>query len=594
MRGRRVCRLVAVAMLSTVAWATIATEVASADDCVTVDMAASPRRLELLTDLARRFGQDEERHGRCATVHVQKWSSGESMALLQRDWPNPRANGPRPTIWLPAASTWASVLDHRREVAGKAPIATDATPFMMSPLVIAMPKPMAQALGWPTTPIGFADVLALAQDPSGWAGRGHPEWGEFRLGKTNPSFSTSGLSGTVAAYYAATGKTADLTLEDLGRPEVEQFERGVESAVVHYGDTTLTFLNNLYRWDQRGNPYGYASAIAVEEKSVIDYNAGNPDGILDPGEKPHEPHVPLVAVYPKEGTLYADNPLIVLDAPWVSADEAAAAKRFITFATKKANQEQVLRDGFRPGNPAVALGGPIKPANGVDPAQPQTTLEVPAAPVLDGVIDQWNVVRKRARVLLTIDVSGSMGEAARGESGPTKLDLAKRAARKALDQFQDDDEVGLRIFSTDLDGNGADYVDIVPVDQVGTNRPRLDGGIDALVPHDGTPLYTAAGESFTMMSDEFDRSRINAVVLLTDGHNEDPNNDDLAGLLDSLGGDYEGLSSPRPVRIFSIAYGADADESVLQRIAEATDGSAYSAIDPTTVGTVFNLVMSNF
>ena len=108
--------------------------------------------------------------------------------------------------------------------------------------------------------------------------------------------------------------------------------------------------------------------------------------------------MPLVAVYPKEGTLYADNPLIVLDAPWVSADEAAAAKRFVTFATQKANQEQVLRDGFRPGNPAVALGGPIKPANGVDPAQPQTTLEVPDAPVLDGVIDQWNVVRKRARV----------------------------------------------------------------------------------------------------------------------------------------------------------------------------------------------------
>ena len=75
----------------------------------------------------------------------------------------------------------------------------------------------------------------------------------------------------------------------------------MESAVVHYGDTTLTFLNNLYRADQRGNSFGYASAVAVEEKSVIDYNRGNPDGILDPGEKPASPRVPLVAIYPKEG-----------------------------------------------------------------------------------------------------------------------------------------------------------------------------------------------------------------------------------------------------------------------------------------------------
>ena len=49
------------------------------------------------------------------------------------------------------------------------------------------------------------------------------------------------------------------------------------------------------------------SAVAVEEKSVIDYNAGNPDGVLEPGEQPRKPKVPLVAIYPKEGTLYSDS-----------------------------------------------------------------------------------------------------------------------------------------------------------------------------------------------------------------------------------------------------------------------------------------------
>src|SRR5206468_5699050 len=126
----------------------------------------------------------------------------------------------------------------------------------------------------------------------------------FKLGKTNPGFSTSGLNELVAQADAAAGKTSGLSLEDLDNPAVEQFAEGVESAVVHYGDTTLTFLNNMYKADQRGTALSYVSAVAVEEKSVIDYNQGNPDGILDPGEQPRPPRVPLVAIYPKEGTLF--------------------------------------------------------------------------------------------------------------------------------------------------------------------------------------------------------------------------------------------------------------------------------------------------
>ncbi len=160
---------------------------------------------------------------------------------------------------------------------------------MLTPLVIAMPKPMADALGYPQTPIGFADIVDLANDPEGWAAFGHPEWGPFRLGKTNPNFSTSGLNFTVAEYYAATGKTSGLTIEDLQRPAAVEFATNVESSVVHYGDITMTFLNNWFEADQRGNALRYVSAVAVEEKSVIDYNIGNPDGILDPGETPRPP-----------------------------------------------------------------------------------------------------------------------------------------------------------------------------------------------------------------------------------------------------------------------------------------------------------------
>ena len=121
-----------------------------------------------------------------------------AAALLTQDWPNPETNGPRPVIWSPA-SGWAAIVN---EEVGRT-LAPAGRPFMQTPLVIAMPQPMAEALGYPETPIGFTDIAALANDPEGWAKYGHPEWGQFKLGKTNPNFSTSGLNFTVAEYYSA-------------------------------------------------------------------------------------------------------------------------------------------------------------------------------------------------------------------------------------------------------------------------------------------------------------------------------------------------------------------------------------------------------
>jgi Ca-activated chloride channel family protein len=469
----------------------------------------------------------------------------------------------------------------------------DAKPFMLTPLVIAMPRPMAEAIGWPNTPIGFADILKLAQDPAGWGGKGHPEWGPFRLAKTNPNFSTSGLSATIAQYYAATGKTRDLTAEDLARPEVDAFARGVENAVVHYGDITPTFLNNWYRNDARGTSLTYTSALAVEEKSVIDYNLGNPDGITDPGEKPRPPKIPLVAIYPKEGTLFSDNPFFVLDAPWVDEREQEGARAFERYVQSPANQRRVVQFGFRPGNPEVAMGNPIDRANGVDPDQPQNILGVPEPAVLARVLELWGEQRRSARVMLVIDVSGSMGEAA-DDQGNTKLDLAKQAAVAALSQFKAEDDVALRIFSTDVSSQEpTDYLDLVPFGPIGAQREQIATKIRSLVPTQGTPLYTVAGASFAALRDSYDATKINAVVLLTDGRNEDPRNRDVERLLTDLRAGNEGQSS-RPVRIFPIAYGKDADLSVLKRIAEATNAAAYDASNPSTIVQVFTAVVSNF
>jgi Ca-activated chloride channel family protein len=177
-----------------------------------------------------------------------------------------------------------------------------------------------------------------------------------------------------------------------------------------------------------------------------------------------------------------------------------------------------------------------------------------------------------------------MGEAV-PEAGASKLDLAKEAAVDALDLFAPDDEVGLWVFTTDLpDG---DTAELIPIGPVGPRLSDLRRAIRSLQPLNGTPLYTATEGAVTHLRSNLDPERINGVVLLTDGRNEDPRNTDLGGLL-------RFLDSELTVRVFPIAYGADADLETLRRIAEASRAQVYDATDPAAIAKVFVSVISNF
>jgi Ca-activated chloride channel family protein len=336
--------------------------------------------------------------------------------------------------------------------------------------------------------------------------------------------------------------------------------------------------------------------VAVEEKSVIDYNLGDPDGVLQPGEERRPPREPLVAIYPEEGTLFSDSPFIILNTEWVDADERAAAEQFETFVQLPENQEHVMEFGFRPNNPDVPLAAPIVAENGVDPTQPRAELEVPSSDVLVGILDSWAELRKDARVLLVLDVSGSMSDPA-GSGNETKLDLAIAAATSALDEFKDEDQVGLWVFSTDLGGAHPNYREVVPVGPIGENRQVLADAIEAQFPVAGTPLYEVTQEAYESMLASYDPAAINAVVLLTDGVNDDgdtANDDDqFATLIDALQEGSEGSSS-RPVRVFTISYGDSADVVTLRAISQATSAATYNASNPATIEQVFTAVISNF
>ncbi|MGB8649836.1 MAG: substrate-binding and VWA domain-containing protein [Mycobacteriales bacterium] len=555
----------------------------SSKGCTVVHVAASSEKAALLTQIAKDW--DGKVDGGCARVVVTSKASGGAADALARGW-DEAVDGPRPDVWSPAATSWTQLLRQKTAVADKPDLIGDAKPpsIATTPLVIAMPKPMAVALGWPRKELGWGDVLRLAQDRRGWASVGQP-YGAFTLGKTNPNFSTSGLNATIGTYVAATGTSSDLTLADLAKPAVQRYAQAVEQAVVHYGDTTLTFLSNLQQADDRGEGLSYISAVAVEEKSVWDYNQGNPTG--DPatlGKHP-KPRTPLVAIYPKEGTLLSDSPYAVLKAPWVDEPVRKAAAAFLTYVKGDKAQARFAKAAFRgfDGKPV----GAITQANGLLPDQPKTVLSPPAPPVLAKVQALWAQQRKAARVLLVIDVSGSMGDSAGGD---TKLELAKRAALTALDQFSPRDDVALWSFSTPGKGSTEPYRQLVPFTPVAQGKARLRQEISALSPGGGTALYATARQAFRVLSAGISPDKINAVVLLTDGRNEYPQDTDLTGLERELAPE----DTSRSVRFFPIAYGADADLPTLRGIAEAARGAAYDASDPASIDKVFTAVLSNF
>jgi Ca-activated chloride channel homolog len=556
-------------------------------DEVTLAVTASSEKAQLMKQLAAAYMREGHAiDGRCVRVEVTSKASGGAMAALAKGW-DEAADGPRPDVWTPASSGWVRLLEQRTLATDRPGLVPASIPkIAASPLVIAMPRPMAQALGWPNKQLGWSDVLELSQDDTGWARHGHPEWGQFRLGKTNPNFSTSGLNATIGAYFAATRLSSDLTEKDLASPKTRKFVEGVERSVVHYGDTTLTFLSNLQRADDQGAGLSYISAVTVEEKSVWDYNQGNPTG--DPatlGRHP-KPKVPLVAIYPKEGTLLSDHPWLALTAPWVDDAKRKASADLLAYLQGAGARAKFQEFAFRDGQ---AKPGPlVTESNGLLRDEPKALLSPPAPRVLDKLLRSWASLRKPANVLLVMDTSGSMGEQVSG-TGKSKLELAKQAARNSLSQFAGGDQVGLWMFSTQLDAE-TDYRELVSIGPMDSQRrAQLRERIDGLQPGGGTGLYDTSLAAHQFVEGRASAEDINAVVLLTDGRNEDN------GIsLDNLLGQLRTEEGARSVRLFTIGYGEDADLDTLRRISQTTNAAAYDSSDPTSIDQIFTAVISNF
>jgi Ca-activated chloride channel family protein len=457
----------------------------------------------------------------------------------------------QPHIISPASSAFIKLGNAKSQSKYGKDLIGQTDNLVLSPVVIAMWKPMAEALGWGKKPIGWSDILALARSQKGWETYGYAQWGRFKFGHTHPQFSNSGLISLFAEVYAASGKTAGLTAADVNKPHTAEFLAGIEKSVVHYGSSTGFFGRQMFS----SGPQYLSAAVLYENMVTESYGQRNLP-------------FPVVAIYPKEGTFWSDHPIGIVDRDWVTPEHREAAKVYIQYLLQRPQQEKAITYGFRPGAVDVPSASPIDEAHGVDPKEPKTTLEVPSVPVIDAILNLWQQRKKPANVVLVLDTSGSMNDEG-------KIQSAREGAKQLVDLLSENDRLSLLPFSSQVNWAKQD----VPIKN---GKDQLDGTISSLFAGGGTALYDAIDAGYQHL--QADRSQqgedsILSVVVLTDGADTESKLP-LDQLMQRI--QYDGET--HTIHVFTIAYGKDAKKDVLKQIAEATQAKTYEGTPQNIVG----------
>jgi Ca-activated chloride channel homolog len=495
---------------------------------------------------------------KCMDVSGEKGNSGEVRDAIVWAIQDPKnINGKKPTVFMPAVSHWLSLvnLDTGQPVFDlvNSPATTN------DPVVIAIWESKLKALqqAYPGQDLGWKELLDLIKNPKGWAAYGVSGRSAVYYGHTDPYISSSGLSTFITEFYVSTWYNINkpvrrLTLTEVNNKDVQNGVSEMHAAIKHYAITANVFKEYL----ACGGP-DYVDFVAMAEDEFLQIaTAPNKEVPCTPKEK-------LVALYPKEGTFFHEHPFAILNAPWVSAEQRAAAEKFRDFVLTEKMQQLVLPGGFRPANPNVPLGYPIVTTLGVDPTQPRTVLAVPDPDVIRAIQQKWGPVKKRADVWLVIDISSSM-------SSEDKIGKAREAALAFLDAIEQHNRVGLIVFSDEVKV-------LAPLAVVESNKAQLQQQISSLSAFGGTALYDALQEGIKQLPPGEER-RIPVIVLLSDGDDTVSKNVKLVDITSQLANSHS--SDADPILVFPIAYGRDAKMVILNPLAQASRTSVASS-DPT-------------
>ena len=153
-----------------------------------------------------------------------------------------------------------------------------------------------------------------------------------------------------------------------------------------------------------------------------------------------------------------------------------------------------------------------------------------------------------------------------GDEG--KLDRARSGMLVFLRQLSPRDRVGLVTFNDRI-------FELAPVRPFAQNADTLRRQIGELIPGGQTAVYDATQDGLRRVQQLNDPTRINAVVVLTDGE------------------DTSSSSEGNAVRVYTIAYGRDANSQELDAIGAASGGKGFKG-DTGDIESVYRSISSFF
>lgn len=524
-------------------------------NAVVITVSSSNTKQSWINAVVSKFNSENQKlaSGKPIRVEVKHVTSGASLEDIQ--------NGlAQPTVWSPGDASWVEQLNQSWQQRNNKPITSQTCPSTIyAPIGFVMWRPMAEVLGWPDKPIGWDTIVNLAADPKGWDSYGRPEWGKFRFGHTHPEYANSGLLAMTSFVYGVSSKGLNLNAQDVYAPEVEHAMRILEQNTTKYGTSAPRLLDLMARQGTR-----FLHAAAVPEADAVKFNV----------ERKDELSQPLAFIFPEKGTIWADHPYCILDnATWVSPEQAEAAKVFQDYLLARPQQELAIDNYLRPLDKTIALRTPMTLEKGTDPRVSIDTIPAlpsPSAAISDAVKDLFKITKRKATIMVVLDISGSM----EGE----KIRTARTSTVEFLRRLNADDQVGVMVFN-----------DVVTTfaqpSRAGTTIESLANRVSGLTADGSTNLYGAVCEAVRQLEQHkqaASEQRLYGIVLLSDG--EDTVEQVTANQM------FTNCLPANPevdgIKIFPIAFGEDADTNVLGRIASATAGQMFKA-DPKTISNIY-------
>jgi hypothetical protein len=488
--------------------------------------------------------------GNCVTVQVDAADPADVAAAIagqhQRTISGvgqPNGKTKVPDAWIPDSGTWVQ----RLRALDPQLMPADAPSVARSPVVLAVPEPLATTLGWPNKKLSWADLLPKLTTDT-----------KLRTGIVEPNRDAAGASGLLAMAAAANASPSG------GQQATVAALRALATGRSALRDDLLA------RFPRAPDPATLSTSLGaapLSEQAVIQYNSG-------------QPPVHLAAVYVNPAPLPMDYPFAVL--PGLPGDKTAAARALAVTLSGNGYRDRLAQVGLRAADGSTGAGfvapkgADLKPSPA--PAQPD-----PAT--IDRVLATWTTVISPGRLLAVIDVSGSMLEPVPTAGGATREQVTVESARRGVGLFDDTWAVGLWTFSTNLDGAN-DYKELVPIGLLANQRQQILDGLATIQPKkDGnTGLYDTMLAAYKTVQQGWDPSRVNSVILMTDGKNEDQQGLTLDQLIDEL---KKAMDPSRPVVVIAIGLGNGVSESELQRITNTTGGGTFVAPDPSKMSDIF-------